>query len=146
MIEQYALPEFFTGKNKSKTPEIYLAYQNFMIDTHHLNPQEHLTVLEELDWRCVYCDEGSCLLREVGGGLLITQWIQKVTPWQWDVLPTPHFSVPTHTPSGLVPLHLQSPQVLRRTRKNQLICRTVVSILTFTHAGREWTEQETSYP
>uniref|UniRef100_A0A8C9ZNC7 SWI/SNF related BAF chromatin remodeling complex subunit C2 n=1 Tax=Sander lucioperca TaxID=283035 RepID=A0A8C9ZNC7_SANLU len=38
-----ALPEFFNGKNKSKTPEIYLAYRNFMIDTYRLNPQEYLT-------------------------------------------------------------------------------------------------------
>lgn len=33
-IEKRALPEFFNGKNKSKTPEIYLAYRNFMIDTY----------------------------------------------------------------------------------------------------------------
>lgn len=33
-IEKRALSEFFNGKNKSKTPEIYLAYRNFMIDRH----------------------------------------------------------------------------------------------------------------
>lgn len=33
-IEKRGLPEFFNGKNKSKTPEIYLAYRNFMIDTY----------------------------------------------------------------------------------------------------------------
>lgn len=38
-IERRALPEFFNGQNKSKTPEIYLAYRNFMIDTYRLNPQ-----------------------------------------------------------------------------------------------------------
>lgn len=43
MIEKRALPEFFNGKNKSKTPEIYLAYRNFMIDTYRLNPTEYLT-------------------------------------------------------------------------------------------------------
>ncbi|XP_033368034.1 SWI/SNF complex subunit SMARCC1, partial [Parus major] len=43
VIERRALPEFFNGKNKSKTPEIYLAYRNFMIDTYRLNPQEYLT-------------------------------------------------------------------------------------------------------
>nr|CAD7594301.1 unnamed protein product [Timema genevievae] len=31
------------GKNKSKTPEIYLAYRNFMIDTYRLNPTEYIT-------------------------------------------------------------------------------------------------------
>lgn len=43
MIEKRALPEFFNGKNRSKTPEIYLAYRNFMIDTYRLNPTEYLT-------------------------------------------------------------------------------------------------------
>jgi len=42
-VEKRALPEFFNGKNKSKTPEIYLAYRNFMIDTYRLNPNEYLT-------------------------------------------------------------------------------------------------------
>jgi len=38
-----AMPEFFNGKNRSKTPEIYLAYRNFMIDTYRLNPMEYLS-------------------------------------------------------------------------------------------------------
>lgn len=42
-IEKRALPEFFNSKNKSKSPEIYLAYRNFMIDTYRLNPTEYLT-------------------------------------------------------------------------------------------------------
>lgn len=42
-IEKRALPEFFNGKNKSKTPEVYLSYRNFMIDTYRLNPTEYLT-------------------------------------------------------------------------------------------------------
>ncbi len=42
-IERRAMPEFFNTKNKSKTPEIYMAYRNFMIDTYRLNPQEYLT-------------------------------------------------------------------------------------------------------
>jgi SWI/SNF related-matrix-associated actin-dependent regulator of chromatin subfamily C len=33
-IEKRALPEFFMGKNRSKTPEIYLAYRNFMVDAY----------------------------------------------------------------------------------------------------------------
>ncbi|KAK4468334.1 hypothetical protein MN116_008129 [Schistosoma mekongi] len=42
-IERRALPEFFNAQNKSKTPEVYLAYRNFMVDTYRLNPQEYLT-------------------------------------------------------------------------------------------------------
>lgn len=37
------MPEFFNGKNKSKTPEIYMAYRNFMLDTYRLNPMEYLS-------------------------------------------------------------------------------------------------------
>ena len=43
-IEKRALPEFFVNKNKSKTPEIYFSYRNFMIDIYRLNPKEFLTV------------------------------------------------------------------------------------------------------
>ena len=35
-IEKRALPEFFNQKNRSKSPEIYLSYRNFMIDTYRL--------------------------------------------------------------------------------------------------------------
>ena len=42
-IEKRALPEFFNAKNRSKTPEIYLSYRNFMLDTYRLNPTEYLT-------------------------------------------------------------------------------------------------------
>ncbi|KJE95090.1 SWI/SNF and RSC complex subunit Ssr2 [Capsaspora owczarzaki ATCC 30864] len=42
-IERRALPEFFNGRNRSKTPEIYIAYRNFMVDCYRLNPLEYLT-------------------------------------------------------------------------------------------------------
>ncbi|CAA3006453.1 SWI SNF complex subunit SMARCC2 isoform X2 [Olea europaea subsp. europaea] len=45
-LEKRALPEFFSKSiaNQSKTPEIYLAFRNFIIDTYRLNPMEYLTV------------------------------------------------------------------------------------------------------
>jgi SWI/SNF related-matrix-associated actin-dependent regulator of chromatin subfamily C len=43
-IEKKALPEFFNSKNKSKTPQVYMDYRNFMINTYRLNPHEYLTV------------------------------------------------------------------------------------------------------
>merc|ERR1712013_65634 len=42
-IEKRHLPEYFNAKNRSKTPEIYLSYRNFMIATYRLNPTEYLT-------------------------------------------------------------------------------------------------------
>lgn len=43
-IERRALPEFFSRKNTSKTPETYIAYRNFILDTYRLNPTEYLSV------------------------------------------------------------------------------------------------------
>lgn len=43
-IEKKSLPEFFSNKNKSKTPTIYKEYRDFMINTYRLNPSEYLTV------------------------------------------------------------------------------------------------------
>jgi len=46
-LEKRALAEFFLSnqqqRNRSKTPEVYLAYRNFMIDTYRLNPFEYLS-------------------------------------------------------------------------------------------------------
>jgi SWI/SNF related-matrix-associated actin-dependent regulator of chromatin subfamily C len=36
--------EFFNDKNKSKTPQVYKDYRDFMIHTYRLNPSEYLTV------------------------------------------------------------------------------------------------------
>lgn len=43
-IEEKALPEFFNNKNKSKTPQVYMDYRDFMVNTYRLNPHEYLTV------------------------------------------------------------------------------------------------------
>lgn len=43
-IERKSLPEFFNGRNKTKTPETYLQYRDFMVDIYRLNPSEYLTV------------------------------------------------------------------------------------------------------
>jgi SWI/SNF related-matrix-associated actin-dependent regulator of chromatin subfamily C len=43
-IEHKALPEFFNNKNRSKTPQVYKDYRDFMVNTYRLQPQEYLTV------------------------------------------------------------------------------------------------------
>ncbi|KAJ2560368.1 SWI/SNF and RSC complex subunit Ssr2, partial [Coemansia sp. RSA 1822] len=42
--ERRALPEFFNGRNMSKTPTVYTEYRNFMINSYRLSPSEYLTV------------------------------------------------------------------------------------------------------
>ncbi|KYO37095.1 SWI/SNF complex subunit SMARCC2 isoform A [Alligator mississippiensis] len=90
-IERRALPEFFNGKNKSKTPEIYLAYRNFMIDTYRLNPQEYLT--------------STACRRNLAGDV-----DAESRPTPMGPPPTSHFHVLADTPSGLVPLQPKTPQ------------------------------------
>jgi hypothetical protein len=45
-IEKRALPEFFDGKNPQKTPEMYLKYRNFMINTYRKDLGIYLTATE----------------------------------------------------------------------------------------------------
>uniref|UniRef100_A0A665TZ41 SWI/SNF related, matrix associated, actin dependent regulator of chromatin subfamily c member 2 n=1 Tax=Echeneis naucrates TaxID=173247 RepID=A0A665TZ41_ECHNA len=111
-IERRALPEFFNGKNKSKTPEIYLAYRNFMIDTYRLNPQEYLTSTS-----CRRNLTGDvCAIMRVHAfleqwGLVNYQVDAESRPLPMGPPPTPHFTVLADTPSGLMPLNHRPPPV-----------------------------------
>ncbi|XP_027016281.2 SWI/SNF complex subunit SMARCC2 isoform X2 [Tachysurus fulvidraco] len=110
-IERRALPEFFNGKNKSKTPEIYLAYRNFMIDTYRLNPQEYLT-----STACRRNLAGDvCAIMRVHAfleqwGLINYQVDSESRPTPMGPPPTSHFHVLADTPSSLVPLQPKSSQ------------------------------------
>uniref|UniRef100_A0A673KSS5 SWI/SNF complex subunit SMARCC1-like n=1 Tax=Sinocyclocheilus rhinocerous TaxID=307959 RepID=A0A673KSS5_9TELE len=162
-IERRALPEFFNGKNKSKTPEIYLAYRNFMIDTYRLNPQEYLTSTS-----CRRNLTGDvCALIRVHSfleqwGFINYQVDAESRPLPMGPPPTPHFNVLTDTPSGRVPLQhrplqvsasqhmLHFPEKLREKPSDLQNFGLRTDIYAKKHpkskgasAGREWTEQET---
>ncbi|XP_065079578.1 SWI/SNF complex subunit SMARCC1-like isoform X2 [Ochlerotatus camptorhynchus] len=106
VVEKRALPEFFNGKNKSKTPEIYLAYRNFMIDTYRLNPTEYLT-----STACRRNLAGDvCAIMRVHAfleqwGLINYQIDADSRPTPMGPPPTSHFHVLSDTPSGLQPLN-----------------------------------------
>ncbi|XP_046886038.1 SWI/SNF complex subunit SMARCC1 isoform X2 [Hypomesus transpacificus] len=162
-IERRALPEFFNGKNKSKSPEIYLAYRNFMIDTYRLNPQEYLTSTS-----CRRNLTGDvCAVMRVHAfleqwGLVNYQVDAESRPLPMGPPPTPHFNVLADTPSGLMPLHHRpaqipsSQQMLNFPEKGK---DKPTDLQNFglrtdlyskknpkskgTSGGREWTEQET---
>uniref|UniRef100_A0A803TVY2 SWI/SNF related, matrix associated, actin dependent regulator of chromatin subfamily c member 1 n=1 Tax=Anolis carolinensis TaxID=28377 RepID=A0A803TVY2_ANOCA len=164
VIERRALPEFFNGKNKSKTPEIYLAYRNFMIDTYRLNPQEYLT-----STACRRNLTGDvCAVMRVHAfleqwGLINYQVDPESRPMAMGPPPTPHFNVLADTPSGLMPLHLRTPQIpasqqmLNFPEKNKekptdlqnfglrtdIYSKKTLAKSKGASAGREWTEQET---
>ncbi|XP_036411448.1 SWI/SNF complex subunit SMARCC1-like isoform X1 [Megalops cyprinoides] len=162
-IERRALPEFFNGKNKSKSPEIYLAYRNFMIDTYRLNPQEYLTSTS-----CRRNLTGDvCAVMRVHAfleqwGLVNYQVDAESRPLPMGPPPTPHFNVLADTPSGLMPLQHRpsqvsaSQQMLNFPEKSREKPSDLQNFGLRTDiyakknpkskgasAGREWTEQET---
>ncbi|KAM4540071.1 SWI/SNF complex subunit SMARCC1b [Odontesthes bonariensis] len=162
-IEKRALPEFFNGKNKSKSPEIFLAYRNFMIDTYRLNPQEYLSSTS-----CRRNLTGDvCALIRVHSfleqwGMINYQVDAESRPLPMGPPPTPHFNVLADTPSGLAPLQHKPLQVSasqhmlyfpEKSREKPSDCQNFglrSDIYARKHpktkganAGREWTEQET---
>lgn len=106
VIEKRAMPEFFNSKNKSKTPEIYMAYRNFMLDTYRLNPTEYLT-----STACRRNLAGDvCAIMRVHAfleqwGLVNYQIDVDARPTPMGPPPTSHFHVLSDTPSGLQPLN-----------------------------------------
>ena len=101
-IEKRALPEFFNGKNRSKSPEIYLSYRNFMIDTYRLNPTEYLT-----STACRRNLAGDvCAIMRVHAfleqwGLVNYQVDLDSRPTLMGPPPTSHFHILADTPAGL---------------------------------------------
>ncbi|XP_068715454.1 SWI/SNF complex subunit SMARCC2-like isoform X1 [Montipora capricornis] len=104
-IERRALPEFFNGKNKSKSPEAYLAYRNFMLDAYRLNPTEYLTATA-----CRRNLAGDvCAVVRVHAfleqwGLINYQVDADGRPAPMGPPSTSHFHVLADTPAGLQPL------------------------------------------
>lgn len=105
--ERAGLPEFFNFKNKSKTPEVYIAYRNFMIDTYRLNPTEYLTFTA-----CRRNLAGDvCAIMRVHAfleqwGLINYQVNPAMRPAPMGPPSTSHFHVLVDTPSGLKPFEM----------------------------------------
>uniref|UniRef100_A0A8K9XGW5 SWI/SNF related BAF chromatin remodeling complex subunit C1b n=1 Tax=Oncorhynchus mykiss TaxID=8022 RepID=A0A8K9XGW5_ONCMY len=162
-IEKRALPEFFNGQNKSKSPEIYLAYRNFMIDSYRLNPQEYLSSTS-----CRRNLTGDvCAVMRVHAlleqwGLVNYQVDAESRPLPMGPSPTPHFNTLADTPSGLAPLQHRPLQVSSSQQMLFFPERSVekpsdsqnFGLRTDLYArkhpkskgassGRDWTEQET---
>ncbi|KAL5508808.1 hypothetical protein EMCRGX_G004058 [Ephydatia muelleri] len=104
-IEKRSLPEYFSGKNRSKTPEIYIAYRNFMVDSFRLNPTEYLTVTA--------CRRN--MAGDVGAIMRIHGFLEQWGVINYHVEPerrthlmgppsTAHFNVAVDTPIGMQPL------------------------------------------
>ncbi|EDO49454.1 predicted protein, partial [Nematostella vectensis] len=166
-IERRALPEFFNGQNRSKTPEIYLAMRNFMIDAYRLNPTEYLTATA-----CRRNLAGDvCAIVRIHAfleqwGLINYQVDADSRPAPMGPPATSHFHVMADTPAGLQPLQLPKSMIspsqqmmqfkdehgLRETPKSQP-SSTNFGLHTDQYlskksqkaatATKEWTDQET---
>ncbi|CAO4382586.1 unnamed protein product [Caenorhabditis nigoni] len=105
-IEKRAMPEFFCGKNKSKTPDVYVAYRNFMIDTYRLNPFEYVSATA-----CRRNLAGDvCSIVRLHSfleqwGLLNYQVDSDARPAPVAPPPTSHFMVLADTPTGIQPMN-----------------------------------------
>ncbi|GAA5883769.1 hypothetical protein JCM16303_002362 [Sporobolomyces ruberrimus] len=105
-IEKRSLPEFFNGKNRSKTPTIYKDYRDFMIHTYRLNPSEYLTVTA-----CRRNLAGDvCAIMRVHAfleqwGLINYQIDADTRPSSLGPPFTGHFRILIDSPRGLAPLH-----------------------------------------
>ena len=117
-IEKRALPEFFNGKNKSKTPEIYLSYRNFMVDSYRINPQEYLS---STSLRRNLTGDVCALMRIHA---FLEQW--GLINFQIDLVDRPkpmgppstsHFHILGDTPSGLKPIQSVRPSQFSEPKK-----------------------------
>ncbi|EEB07502.1 SWI/SNF and RSC complex subunit Ssr1 [Schizosaccharomyces japonicus yFS275] len=104
-IEKKSLPEFFDGKNKSKTPVVYKDYRDFMICAYRMQPDVYLTFT-------------ACRRNLAGDVCVILRVHRFLEQWgliNYSVRPetrpskiappyTGHFQVYADTPRGLAPL------------------------------------------
>merc|ERR1719512_635516 len=105
-IEKRHLPEFFNSKNRSKTPEIYLSYRNFMIDTYRLNPTEYLTSTAcRRNLAGDVCAIMRCHAFLEQWGLINYQVDMNSRPTAMGPPPTSHFHILADTPAGLAPVN-----------------------------------------
>ncbi|KAL3836492.1 hypothetical protein ACJMK2_021921 [Sinanodonta woodiana] len=119
-IERRGLPEFFNSKNKSKSPEVYMAYRNFMLDTYRLNPTEYLT-----STACRRNLAGDvCAIMRVHAfleqwGLINYQVDADNRPTAMGPPPTSHFHILSDTPSGLQPIN--PPKINQPSAAKQIV-------------------------
>lgn len=103
-IEQKSIPEFFNKKNKSKTPQTYRRYRDFMINVYRLNPTEYLTVTA-----CRRNLTGDvCAIMRIHGflekwGLINYQVEAEARPMGVTPPFTGHWKTTLDTPRGLFP-------------------------------------------
>ncbi|EGT49233.1 hypothetical protein CAEBREN_26021 [Caenorhabditis brenneri] len=164
-IEKRAMPEFFNGKNKSKTPDVYAAYRNFMIDTYRLNPFEYVSATA-----CRRNLAGDvCSIVRLHSfleqwGLLNYQVDSDARPAPVAPPPTSHFMVLADTPTGIHPMNPPQAAAASAAKEGEIKEEVKTEIDSISepglkidqyqkqamamrtkgaNPGRDWTDQET---
>lgn len=107
-IEKRSLPEFWSGKSRSKTPEVYREFRDFMIDVFRQDPTEYLTVTA--------CRRN--LAGDVASVIRVHQFLEQWGLINYQIDPrtrpsvlgpryTGHFQITLDAPDGLKPQIVQ---------------------------------------
>lgn len=112
-IEKENLPEFFTNRIVSKTPQIYIKYRNFMVNTYRISPDEYFTFTSA---RRNLCGDSGCIFRIHKflnrWGLINYQVDAQKKPANIIEPPsTKDFEVKHDAPRGLFPFQSYKPSV-----------------------------------
>ncbi|KAL6947267.1 hypothetical protein ACO0QE_002146 [Hanseniaspora vineae] len=112
-IEKENLPEFFTNRIVSKTPQIYMKYRNFMVNTYRISPDEYFTFTSA---RRNLCGDSGCIFRIHKflnrWGLINYQVDAQKKPANIIEPPsTKDFEVKHDAPRGLFPFQSYKPSV-----------------------------------
>ncbi|CCF58769.1 hypothetical protein KAFR_0F01720 [Kazachstania africana CBS 2517] len=111
-IEKKSLPEFFTNRIPSKTPEIYVKYRNFMVNSYRLNPNEYFSVTTA---RRNISGDAAAIFRVhkflMKWGLINYQVNSKILPKNIEPPLTSEFSTRHDAPRGIFPFESYKPSV-----------------------------------
>lgn len=111
-IERQSLPEFFTNRIPSKTPQVYVKYRNFMINAYRLNPNEYFSVTTA---RRNVCGDAAAIFRIhkflMKWGLINYQVDAKILPKNVEPPFTGEYSTRHDAPRGLFPFESYKPSV-----------------------------------
>lgn len=106
-VERESLPEFFSGRNRSKTPQVYGKYRNFMVNAYRMNPTEYLTVTA---CRRNLVGDAACIMRVHHfldeWGLINYQVDAESRPASVAPPFTGHWQMKYDTPRGIFPFQL----------------------------------------
>ena len=109
-IEIESVSEFFQGINKNKSPEIYMKYRNFMINSYRINPNSYLSFTAVR--RNLIGDAGALLRIHKflnKWGLINYQVNPETKPKQIEPPFTGDFVVDFDTPRGMFPFESYKP-------------------------------------